>query len=121
MKLNIKQFKNTALIAMIVLFAQLQMMFAQQSQDQSADSGVVSPGGGNGGGNLSFQADLSTGRFTYGVPIKVTPGRQGAQPKLTLGYNSASGNGWCGVGWTLDVGYIQRDVRKGVPIPWAQD
>src|SRR5262249_4129356 len=47
------------------------------------------------------------------------PGRQGAQPTLGLAYNSAGANGWCGLGWALDVGYIQRDTRKGVPVLWT--
>jgi RHS repeat-associated protein len=87
------------------------------SSDQSDNSGIMAPGSGD-GGVLSFQADLYTGRFTYTVPIVAAPGRQGAQPTLALGYNSAGGNGWCGVGWSLETAYIQRDVRKGAPIQW---
>lgn len=92
---------------------------SSSSVDTSGDTGVISPGAGADGGTQNFQADLFTGRFTYAIPIMVAPGRQGAQPKLTLGYNSSGGNGWCGMGWTLDVGYIQRDTRKGVPIAWG--
>ena len=84
-----------------------------------AANGNVPPGGGSPGDIFNFQADLFTGRFSYSVPIVVAPGRQGAQPALNLGYNSSGGNGWCGLGWTLDVGYIQRDTRKGVPIQWS--
>lgn len=36
-----------------------------------------------------------------------------------MGYNSAGANGWCGVGWSLDTAYIQRETRKGVPVKWA--
>jgi len=70
-------------------------------------------------GTLNFQADLFTGRFNYSIPIVVPPARQGAEPKLGLGYNSAGGNSWCGVGWGLEVGFIQRDTRKGVPVKWT--
>jgi RHS repeat-associated protein len=118
MKLKVNQCKNCLSIVAAILLGQLQLI-AQQSVDQSSSTGVVPSGGGGGGDSLNFQADLFTGRFTYGIPIKVAPGRQGAEPKLTLGYNSASGNGWCGVGWSLDVGYIQRDVRHGVPVQWS--
>jgi hypothetical protein len=32
-----------------------------------------------------------------------------------LSYSSSSGNGWLGVGWGLDHGFIQRSTKKGVP------
>lgn len=70
-------------------------------------------------GALAFNTDLFSGSFTYSVPIAVPPARQGAEPSLGLGYSSAAGNGWCGVGWSLGVGFIQRDTRDGVPIAWS--
>ena len=81
--------------------------------------GTIPPGGTVPGDILNFQADLFTGRFTYRIPIAVAPARQGAEPSIALTYNSSAGNGWCGVGWGLDVGFIVRDTRKGVPIKWA--
>jgi RHS repeat-associated protein len=36
-----------------------------------------------------------------------------------LQYNSANPNGWCGVGWDIDLGYIERETRFGVPVIWA--
>ena len=66
----------------------------------------------------NFQTDLFTGRFAYSIPIALPPARQGAEPKLALSYNSALGNTWCGVGWGLDTGFIQREGRNGVPIDW---
>jgi len=88
------------------------------SQSGGGDSGGGSdvPGVAAGGSRMNFQADLFTGRFTYSLPIKVAPARQGAEPKIALGYNSAAGNGLCGMGWALDVGYIQRETRHGVPV-----
>lgn len=68
---------------------------------------------------LSFQGDLFTGRFTYQIPIAVAPARQGADPELALSYSSSAGNGWCGLGWDLGAGYIQRETRKGVPVVWS--
>src|SRR6185312_9813527 len=82
------------------------MAGASDSADSDGTSGVFPSGTGGSGNQLNFQADLFSGRFTYTVPIAVAPGRQGAQPKLALGYNSSGGNGWCGVGWGLEVGYI---------------
>lgn len=63
----------------------------------------------------SFQTDLTTGAATASVPIVVPPGRKGIQPNLALSYSSNNGNSWCGVGWSLDVGSIQRSTKGGVP------
>ena len=63
----------------------------------------------------SFQTDLFTGRASTQVPIFVPPGRKGMAPSVGLSYNSAGGNGWVGLGWSLDLGVIQRSTKKGVP------
>ncbi|GEM_PF-1026701 len=63
----------------------------------------------------SFQPDLFTGRATTSIPIAVPPGRKGMQPSLGLAYSSSSRNGEVGVGWSLDVGYIERSTKHGVP------
>lgn len=65
---------------------------------------------------LDYHTDLFTGSLQYQIPIKVPPARQGTQPGLALTYSSSQGNGWCGVGWDLGVGYIQRETRDGVPV-----
>ncbi len=63
----------------------------------------------------SFQADLFTGRAQTSVPIFVPPGRKNVQPNLNLSYSSSGGNSWLGIGWGLDLGFIQRSVKRGVP------
>ncbi len=66
-------------------------------------------------GSTPLPQDLSfTGAATYGIPIEVPPGRAGVAPNLSLTYNSYQGSGWIGVGWTLDLGFIQRSTKKGV-------
>ena len=66
---------------------------------------------------LDFHTDLFTGRFGYQIPIEAPPARGGAGPNVALQYSSGNKNGWCGVGWDLDFGYIQRETRYGIPIP----
>lgn len=68
---------------------------------------------------LDFHTDPFTGRFSYSIPIDVPPARGGNEPAIALQYNSANKNGWCGVGWELEMGSIVRDTRHGVPISGA--
>ena len=63
----------------------------------------------------SFQPDLFTGRATTSIPINVPPGRKELAPSLSIGYSSSSRNGWIGAGWGMDMGYIERSTRYGVP------
>ena len=63
----------------------------------------------------SFQPDLFTGRATTAIPIVVPPGRRGLAPTLALSYASSSRNGPVGVGWSLEVGAIERSTKRGVP------
>jgi hypothetical protein len=56
-------------------------------------------------------AMLFTGAATYSYPIDVPPGRAGLAPQIALTYNSQAKNGWLGVGWTLDMGSIQKEYE----------
>jgi RHS repeat-associated protein len=80
----------------------------------SLESQVTSPAG-----QTDFQTDPFTGRFEYTVPLEVAPARHDSGMNLELVYNSANGNSWCGVGWDLDLGYIERESKYGVPIQWS--
>ena len=63
----------------------------------------------------SFQPDLFSGRATTSIPIVVPPGRRGMQPSLTLTYSSTGGPSWVGLGWSVDLGSIERSTKNGVP------
>ncbi|MBI4356227.1 MAG: VCBS repeat-containing protein [Candidatus Omnitrophica bacterium] len=63
----------------------------------------------------SFQPDVFTGRATTGIPIYVPPGRKNVQPSVGLSYSSSGRNSWVGVGWSLDLGYIEVSTKHGVP------
>ena len=63
----------------------------------------------------SFQPDLFTGRATTSLPIAIPPGRKGLQPGLALAYSSSGRNSWVGMGWSLELGYIERSTKQGLP------
>ena len=49
------------------------------------------------------------------VPLAVSPGRAGFGPHLDLTYDSGSGNGPFGFGWSLSIPSISRKTDKGLP------
>ena len=64
-----------------------------------------------------------TGSASYAIPLSVVPGTAGVEPKLSLSYDSRSGNGLLGVGWSLEGlpavtrcarTIVQDGVRGGV-------
>jgi hypothetical protein len=74
----------------------------------------------NGAGSIeglgeSFEPQLNMGGSTYGITIAVVPGRANLTPSLRLGYNSFTGNGVAGIGWSLDLPSIKRQTDKGFP------
>ena len=73
-----------------------------------------------GGGALrgigeKFAANPVTGTGSMSVPIATSPGRSGFGPQLSLAYDSGSGNGLFGFGWSLSLPAITRKTEKGLP------
>jgi hypothetical protein len=62
-----------------------------------------------------FAANAVTGTGSMSVPIATSPGRSGFGPQLSLTYDSGSGNGSFGFGWTLSSPSITRKTDKGLP------
>jgi len=108
-----------AILFCLALAISYEPVFAQRGGENGGDnaSAKTTPSGPS--GELDFQTDLFTGRFSYSVPMSLAPARHGSAPNITLRYNSSGDNGWCGVGWDLDMGYIQRETKHGVPVQWA--
>ncbi len=73
-----------------------------------------------GGGAISdigekFDVNSVTGTASFSVPIPTSPSRSDFYPKLSLSYDSGSGNGPFGLGWALSVPAITRKTDKGLP------
>lgn len=49
------------------------------------------------------------------VPIPTSRGRSGFSTQLPLTYDSGSGNGPFGIGWSLAIPRITRKTEKGLP------
>jgi RHS repeat-associated protein len=62
-----------------------------------------------------FAANPVTGSGSMSVPIATSPGRSGFGPQLSLSYDSGSGNGPFGFGWSLAMPSITRKTDKGLP------
>src|SRR6266480_256327 len=96
------------------------------SQTATADSGstplpsISLPKGGGAirGIGEKFGANPVTGTGSMTVPIATSPGRSGFGPQLSLSYDSGSGNGPFGFGWSLSLPSITRKTDKGLPKYW---
>ena len=95
-----------------------------QTTSPAAENGPISapeislPKGGGAirGMGEKFSANAFTGTGTLTVPIATSPGRSGFGPHLSLSYDSGSGNGPFGIGWSLSVPAITRKTDKGLPL-----
>jgi len=65
-----------------------------------------------------FAANPVTGTGAMTVPLAISPGRSGFGPQLSLAYDSGSGNGPFGFGWSLSLPTITRKTDKGLPRYW---
>lgn len=62
-----------------------------------------------------FAANPVTGTGSVSVPVFTTPGRSGLSPEFSLSYDSGSGNGPFGFGWSLSLPSVTRKTDKGLP------
>lgn len=62
----------------------------------------------------TFAPDGFSGTGGFSIPLPVTPAR-GAEPQLALSYQSGSGNGPFGMGFSLSLPKIGRRTERGIP------
>ena len=62
-----------------------------------------------------FSVNSANGTAAISIPLALSPGRSGFTPRLGLAYDSGSGNGPFGFGWSLSIPSITRKTDKGLP------
>ena len=93
---------------------------SKHQSDADQRPGVPSISMPKGGGAIrgmgeKFGANPVTGTGSMTVPFPTSPGRAGFGPQLSLSYDSGSGNGPFGFGWSLSLPSITRKTDKGLP------
>lgn len=73
-----------------------------------------------GGGSVrpideKFRVNAVNGTSNFSVTLPFHAGRDGFGPSLSLNYDSGSGNGPFGLGWSLDLPSISRGTGKRLP------
>lgn len=69
----------------------------------------------------SFEPQLNSGTGSYSIALKTPPARVGFSPSVVFSYNGGNGNSELGLGWKLNIPYIQRQTDKGVPTYSTED
>ena len=85
------------------------------SRTQAPTISLPKGGGAIRGIGEKFAANPVTGTGSMTVPIATSPGRSGFGPQLSLSYDSGSGNGPFGFGWSLSLPSDHPQNRKGLP------
>jgi len=52
-------------------------------------------------GRIPYESNIVNGAVSYTVPVQLVQGGSGLQPSISLNYNSLSGNGIAGYGWSI--------------------
>jgi len=63
----------------------------------------------------TFRVVPSKGTCSLSIPVPISPGHEGFGPKVTLDYDSGSGNGPFGLGWTTSLAAISHRTDRGLP------
>ncbi|MBN2802840.1 MAG: hypothetical protein JXR91_07085 [Deltaproteobacteria bacterium] len=114
--MNIKN--NYVIYAFTLLLIGIQMLvFDAHAQTGVSDDRVSLPEGPGSIDGFSDNATVSDnmGMMSYSIPIKVPQGFPAATPNLSFSYSSATGSTFSGMGWNVNIPYIERMTSKGLP------
>jgi Salmonella virulence plasmid 65kDa B protein/Insecticide toxin TcdB middle/N-terminal region/Insecticide toxin TcdB middle/C-terminal region len=76
---------------------------------------VPKGGGAIRGLDQKLSVNAASGTCATEVRVPISPGRSSFNPVLRLAYDSGSGNGPLGFGWSLGTPTITRETDKGLP------
>jgi RHS repeat-associated protein len=87
---------------------------------EQADKALTSISLPKGGGAIrgigeKFSVNAVTGTASLSVPLVFSPGRNDFGPRLSLSYDSGTGNGLFGFGWSMSLPAVTRKTDKGLP------
>lgn len=90
------------------------------SDDKSAQASLPAISLPKGGGAIrgmgeKFGVNPATGTGSLTIPLASSPGRSAFGVQLSLSYDSGSGNGPFGFGWSISLPDIKRKTDKGLP------
>ncbi|KAL9470800.1 hypothetical protein ACSS6W_008741 [Trichoderma asperelloides] len=83
--------------------------FTSSFNTSGKSGGAIRPIGEN------FSVNPANGTLSFSLPINTSPSRGGFGPNLALSYDSGSGNGPFGFGWSVHLPAIQRKTSDGIP------
>lgn len=95
----------------VLLISLVLIIMPNSSRADDGETAKVTMSGGVVGGDTPTP-DLFTGTASFSIPIEVPAGRKEMDPGLALNYRSGLQNSWLGVGWDLEVGSIQRNLKN---------
>jgi RHS repeat-associated protein len=92
------------------------MQRTNQSTSMAAPSISLPKGGGAIRGiGEKFGTNTATGTGSLSVPLPLSTSRSNFGPELSLSYDSGTGNGPFGLGWSLSLPSITRKTDQGLP------
>jgi RHS repeat-associated protein len=112
-----RQLRAAASAIGVAWFAWTGTALADSLRFEATPESVVLPEGPSGaqGVESSSEVSLATGALALSLPLQLPDGAGGPAPELTLRYNSTSGQGPFGLGWSLPQPRICRSLEAGTP------
>lgn len=105
-----------AILILFLAFSGAPLVLHAQSVSGTVGAGVPESGSQSLSNSLALASvEPSSGVLRTSLPLTLPAARNGVQPYLSIGYNSAAGGREIGVGWGLSMPVIERRNLWGAP------